>query len=115
MKKKLLVAEDESTIRLLIRKAVGDRFHMEEADNGTTALAKARRDEYDCVITDVKMPGMDGLELLVSLRRLSPRPKVIVMTGSGRECLLSAKAQGAYSVLEKPFGVDELMATLSGI
>ena len=115
MKKKLLIAEDQEPIRLLIKKVLGDRFHLEEADNGRTALAKAKKGEYDCVITDVQMPGMNGLDLLVSLRKLKPQAKVIVMTGSGPETLLFAKANGAYSVLAKPFGVDELIATLSGI
>lgn len=115
MKKKLLIAEDEEIIRLLIKKALGDSFEMEEADNGRTALAKAQSAEFDCVITDVKMPGMNGLELLERLKKIKPGAKVIVMTGSGPEILLSAKAGGAYSVLEKPFGMDELMATVSGI
>ena len=115
MKKKLLIAEDEKIIRLLIKKALGDRFDFEEAENGRAALAKAQSNEFDCVITDVKMPGMDGLELLTSLRRIKPEAKVIVMTGSGPELLLSAKAGGAYSTLEKPFGINELMATVSGI
>lgn len=115
MKKKLLVAEDEEVIRLLIKKAVGDRFQMEEADNGATALAKAKSTEYDCVLTDIQMPGLDGLELLVSLKKAKPRTRVIVMTGSGDEFLDSARSRGADSVLEKPFGVDELMASLSGI
>jgi len=115
MKKKLLVAEDEEVIRLLIKKAVGDRFHMEEAANGMAALAKAKSIEYDCVLTDIQMPGMNGLELLVSLKKARPRVKVIVMTGSGDEFLNFARSRGADSVLEKPFGVDELMASLSGI
>lgn len=115
MKKRLLIAEDEEIIRLLIKKALGDRFDYEEADNGRAALAKAEKDEFDCVITDVKMPEMDGLELLDGLRRIQSKAKVIVMTGSGRELLRSAKAGGAFSTLEKPFGVAELMATVSGI
>ena len=115
MKKRLLIAEDEEIIRLLIKKALGDHFELEEADNGWTALAKAQSDEFDCVITDVKMPGMNGLELLDRLKKIKPEAKVIVMTGSGPDIRLSAKASGAYSVLAKPFGMDELMVTVSGI
>jgi CheY-like chemotaxis protein len=84
---------------------------------GRAALAAADATAFDLVLTDVLMPDMDGIEILRAFARRSPRPKLIVMTGSsnmlGMDFLAIAPALGADGVIAKPFRAKALAATVA--
>lgn len=90
------------------------------ASNGADALASYRAQPVDLVITDILMPGTDGIELILALRALTPPPRVLAMSGGSRNyprdfTLGSAVRQGADAILNKPFTRAELEAALKSL
>ena len=83
--KRVLIVDDEPIVRRFISLCLQGRYITEEAEDGEKALSKAVRRQYDCVITDVQMPRMDGLSLLEEIKKRAPRTAVIVMSGAGEE------------------------------
>lgn len=108
---KVLIAEDEDITRKHIVKALRDEeYEAEDADNGVDALARIEADDFDVLIADIKMPRMDGLELLSKVKEVSPETEVIVITGFGSiSSAVDAMKKGADDYLPKPFDLDELV------
>jgi len=102
--KSILVAEDDPTTRYLLRnvlKAAG--FAVATADDGSAALGKLRKKQFDLLLTDIWMPGLNGLELMARLRQEAIRPKVVVMTSDDTpETMLRAVREQAYHYVTKP-------------
>lgn len=102
--KSILVAEDDPTTRYLLRsvlKAAG--FAVATAGDGSSALEKLRKNKFDLLLTDIWMPGLNGLELMARLRQEAIRPKVVVMTSDDTpETVLRAVREQAYQYLMKP-------------
>jgi CheY-like chemotaxis protein len=113
--KNILIVDDEPVVRRLIRKSLRGRYRTEEAENGEKALSKAKRGDYDCVITDVRMPRMDGLSLLAEIKKRKPKTMVIVMSCNGELYSGLAMERGASGFLSKPFLVDTLYAALQHV
>lgn len=89
-------------------------YDVETASDGRVALQKISADQPVAVITDVVMPGMNGLELLGAVRLDRPGMPVIVLTGQGSlETLLRASREGAYAFLRKPVDVGQLRSVLT--
>ena len=106
---KILVIDDEPGIRdlldtLLTRKG----FHVVVADSGQKGLEMVRRQQFDVVVLDLKMPGMDGLTVLQQVRSLSPAQPVIILTGAGTETEQQVRALGASEFVEKAFSLHLL-------
>lgn len=107
----LLLVEDEP----LLRQRAAERlraagYAVEEAEDGTSGLAKASSTSFDIVITDLIMPRMDGLELLTHLQELPHAPEVIVCTSAGTvENAVAALKLGAFDFVVKPYEPDELL------
>src|SRR5437879_3896697 len=103
---RVLVVDDESTMRYTVR-GILEHLQLEvvEAVDGLDALKKLEEGDYQLVVTDIQMPGMDGLELLKKIRELpAPQPKVVVMTAHGSERhAADAIKLGAYDYFKKPF------------
>lgn len=110
--KRVLIVDDEPVMRRLISTWLRGRYITDEAEDGENALSKTWHTDYDCVITDVQMPRMDGLLLLGAIKRLRPCTTVIVMSGLAEMYAAAALAQGASSVLSKPFRADALNSAL---
>lgn len=113
--KRVLVAEDEKTLRVplagFLRSAGADVLAVED---GAEAIRALRRQAYDLVITDVRMPGADGLEVLRVARELHPQCKVIVITAfASIDTAVAALRLGANDYLVKPFRFAELEAKLA--
>ena len=108
---RVLVAEDEEITRKhIINTLREENFEVEGADNGADALGLISSDNFDVLIADIKMPKMDGLELLSRVKQESPETEVIIITGFGSiNSAVEAMKKGAFDYLPKPFDLDELM------
>jgi two-component system, NtrC family, response regulator AtoC len=109
----ILVVDDEPALRFALREVLEEDHHaVLEAASVDDALA--RHETADAVITDLAMPGRDGMELLAELRRRDPSLPVIMLTARGSErTAVAALKAGAYDYLCKPFDVDEVSAAVS--
>jgi two-component system response regulator (stage 0 sporulation protein F) len=108
--KKVLVVDDQYGIRILIKEVFSkDNITIFQAANGQQALEIIGQEDPDLILLDMKMPGMDGLELLRRLQMVSCRSKVIMMTAYGElDMLDEATKLGALAHFTKPFDIEEL-------
>lgn len=109
---KVWIIDDDRSIRWVLEKAlVQEGFDTEAFEEGRSALSRLNREQPDAIITDIRMPGMDGLTLLGRIREGFPQLPVIVMTAhSDLDSAVSSYQGGAFEYLPKPFDVDEAMA-----
>jgi CheY-like chemotaxis protein/anti-sigma regulatory factor (Ser/Thr protein kinase) len=115
MNSRILIADDDPDIHELLLSALrGMDCHVDCVASGEEALARLRSERYDLVISDVMMPGLDGLELLHRIREESPATPVVVMTAQNTsENLIRSIRENAYAYFSKPFSppaVAELVA-----
>lgn len=108
--KKILVVDDQYGIRLLLKEVFSkENLHIFQASNGKQALEIIRSERPDLILLDMKMPGMDGLELLRRLRQIDAKVKVIMMTAYGElDMVAEASRLGALTHFTKPFDIEEL-------
>jgi DNA-binding NtrC family response regulator len=113
----ILVVEDGQSQREILRDFLREEgFPVSEAENGEGALAKLREDHFDLVLTDYKMPGMDGMALLQAAKQLNPEVDVVMMTAFGTvETAVSAMKAGASDYISKPIDLDELILLIDRI
>jgi DNA-binding NtrC family response regulator len=106
--------DDEFEMAAMIADELGDRGYRAVAlKSGREALLRLRREPYDALVTDLRMPEIDGLQLLRISRHLDPSRPVIVMTGHGAiDTAIEADRQGAYHYLTKPFSLSTLVHLL---
>ncbi len=108
---RILLAEDDEIMRITLydrlRKKKG--WQVDDAENGTDALAMINKNAYHLVISDIRMPGLDGISLMEQIKRLSPATDVILMTayGSVTDAVTCLKS-GAADYILKPFDMDDL-------
>ncbi|MDT8368966.1 MAG: sigma-54 dependent transcriptional regulator [Longimicrobiales bacterium] len=109
---RILIVDDEEGLReALADKLRADGFEVETADSAETALARVNRVDPDLVLTDLRMPGISGLELTARLRENRPRTDVIVMTGhEDMSSAVDAMKAGAFDYLVKPVRLAEVTA-----
>ena len=106
----ILIVDDEAQIRRLIRRIL-ERcgYRTDEVENGRQALEFLQSEPVDLVVTDLRMPDVDGLELLERCRALYPNTDVIMLTGFGTiQTAVYAMRQGALDYMTKPFSAAEL-------
>jgi len=106
------IIDDDDSIRWVLQKALeGAGFIVTSFDNANTILAKLKQEQPDAIITDVRMPGIDGLELLSLLSSDHPDLPVIIMTAhTDLDSAVSAYKGGAFEYLPKPFDIDDAIA-----
>lgn len=111
----LLVVEDEDSFRTLLETRLARKgFHVVTAACGEVALNMAREHLFDLALVDVRLPDMNGIQVLRALRELQPPPEVLMMTGHGTiETAIEAMRQGAYHYLTKPLDLKELEVVLA--
>ena len=115
---KILVVDDEVSIREMIQKGLSQMggFNVEIAQNGAEAIEKIEKDVFDLVLTDLKMPEMDGLELLKNIKGTRPEVMVILMTAYGSiETAVEAMKMGANDYITKPIDLDHLLLHISKV
>ncbi len=110
-RERILVVDDHVEMGRLLADQLGDHgFGVEVAQGGEEALKKARAQLFDLVITDLRMAGVDGLDVLAGVKAQSPDTPVILMTAfGGVETAVEAIKRGAYHYLTKPFRLDEVL------
>ena len=111
---KILVVDDEPGIRdLLSYELCFHDYQVVTAVNGEEALEKVRKEKFDLVISDIKMPRMGGIEMLDAIKKINPDIEVIMSTGYGTiETAVNAMKMGAYDFVQKPFNLDEIFAII---
>jgi len=118
-KKSILLVDDEMYFRASLRDVLeNEGFHVVEAENGIEAKKLLEDMVFDIVITDILMPEMDGLELLVGLRSRNLPTRVITMSGGGRlgaelYLRLSGIHDAVHTSLTKPFTIEQMLGAIS--
>jgi DNA-binding NtrC family response regulator len=115
MKRSILVVDDEQDMLDLLKRSLEPDLdcRVEPASSGEAALKRLAGESFDLVLADIKMPGMDGLELLEIIKRKNPEQTVVMMTAFGQvETAVAAMKSGAYDFITKPFEHDALLLRL---
>lgn len=115
---KILVVDDEAPLREVLRKGLSQlgKYAVETAANGREALDKIEGDVYDIVLSDMKMPEMDGLDLLKAIKGTRPEIMVIMLTAFGSiETAVEAMRAGANDYITKPVDFNDLLVRISRV
>lgn len=110
----ILLVEDEEYIRENLSEILGMHgHHVDVAATGESGVEMVRKKEYDIVLTDLRLPGMDGIEVVRNVKTINPDAACIILTGYATvETAVEAMRVGAFTYLKKPFGKDELLVTI---
>ncbi|ALC14953.1 DNA-binding transcriptional response regulator, NtrC family [Desulfuromonas soudanensis] len=110
MTPRILVAEDEEIMRITVLDHLRSQgWSVEEAATGSAALELVKKNRYELILSDIRMPGLDGEKLLAEVKRLAPRTEVIMMTAHGStDNAVACLRQGAADYILKPFDLDDL-------
>ena len=110
MNTRILVAEDEEIMRITVLDHLRHQgWRVDAATNGAEALELVKKNSYDLILSDIRMPSLDGEKLLLEVKRLAPRTEVILMTAHGNtEGAVNCLKQGAADYILKPFDLDDL-------
>ena len=111
---KILLVEDDPAIVVTLSRVLTDEgYEVSVEKRGDTGLERAKNETFDVVVTDLKLPGISGLEIVRALRAARPRLPIILMTAHGTtETAIEATQSGAYDYLVKPFEIPELLGLL---
>lgn len=107
---RLLVVDDEPIVGKRLKQVFGKiGFEIETFTDSASALAAMAEKSFDIVVTDLKMEGIDGIEVLKRVRAMNPETRVIIITGyASPDTAELAQQQGVFAFLAKPFRLDEL-------
>lgn len=114
----ILVIDDDELVRILVRETlVAEGHDVATAPDGSRGLAMLESTRYDLLVTDIVMPEVDGLETIMTARRIAPDMRIIAMSGGGNwlapdKCLGMSQKLGAVCALPKPISPDELADTV---
>ena len=114
---RILIVDDEKVqLEILEGFLVKQGYEATAAEDGQRALEKFKNGSFDAVLTDYRMPGMDGIQLLREVRRLQPEAVVVIMTAYGTVgTAVAAMKEGAYDYLTKPIDLDELLLLIQRV
>ncbi|CAM2006492.1 sigma-54-dependent transcriptional regulator [Acanthopleuribacter pedis] len=107
---RILVVDDDDGMRLAMAETLKrKRYQVDTAEDGATGLSMVTKHSYQALITDLRMPGMTGLELLAEVKKASPATEVLLVTAYGTiPTAVEAMKYGAYDFIQKPFSAKEL-------
>jgi DNA-binding NtrC family response regulator len=110
----ILVVEDDQAMRDMLREALeDDGYAVEAVGGGRAGVERVRKGGIDLVISDVKMPDLDGLDMLREIKAISPSPHVITITAFGSiDTAIRAVKLGAFDYITKPFEIDQLILSV---
>jgi DNA-binding NtrC family response regulator len=115
--KSLLVIDDEKLVRWTIQQIMGkENFRVVSASDGDEAMELIKQNRFDVIITDLVMPGRDGIDVAKWIKKLHPETKVIMITAYGYSLDKDeARKAGISFFLDKPFQVDEVKRAVSQV
>lgn len=114
-RERVLVVDDEPDLLAILAFLLEDEgYSVATASSGVEAVERARGEHFDVVVTDLKMPGMDGLEVLAEIGRVDPETRSMVMTGFVSEETRTLLDSQGYPYLLKPFEIEEIVALMKG-
>ncbi|WP_298352345.1 sigma-54 dependent transcriptional regulator [uncultured Dokdonia sp.] len=113
---KILIIEDEAAIRRVLTKILSEEskeYQVEEAGDGLEGINKIREEDYDLVLCDIKMPKMDGVEVLEAARKLKPEVPMVMISGHGDlDTAVNTMRLGAFDYISKPPDLNRLLNTV---
>lgn len=113
---KILVIEDEAAIRRVLVKILSEEnktYQLEEAEDGLAGIEKIKDEEYDLVLCDIKMPKMDGIEVLEAIKKIKPEVPVVMISGHGDlDTAVNTMKLGAFDYISKPPDLNRLLNTV---
>ena len=113
---KILVIEDETSIRRVLTKILSEEnssYEVDEAVDGLSGYEKIKQTDYDLVLCDIKMPKMDGVELLEAVKKIKPEIPMVMISGHGdMETAIQAMRLGAFDYISKPPDLNRLLNTV---
>lgn len=111
---KILIVDDEMAIRRTLKEILEfEKYEVDEATDGLDCTAKLKKEQYDVVLMDIKMPKMDGMEALERVQLIAPDTPVIMISGHGTiETAVEAVKKGAFDYISKPPDLNRLLITL---
>lgn len=116
MNSKILIIEDESSIRRVLKKILteeDDKYEVEEAEEGLTGMEMIKDKDYDLVLCDIKMPRMDGIEVLEATMKIKPDTHIVMISGHGDlETAVECMKKGAFDYISKPPDLNRLLNTV---
>lgn len=113
---KILIIEDESAIRRVLVKILSeenDTYMVDEAEDGLAGIEKIKKDDFDLVLCDIKMPKMDGVEVLEAIKKIKPETPVVMISGHGDlDTAVNTMRLGAFDYISKPPDLNRLLNTV---
>ena len=113
---KILIIEDEAAIRRVLVKILSeenDTYQVDEAEDGVVGLEKIKNNDYDLVLCDIKMPKMDGVEVLEEVKKIKPEIPMVMISGHGdMETAIHTMRLGAFDYISKPPDLNRLLNTV---
>lgn len=113
---KILIVEDEAAIRRVLVKILSeenDTYQVEEAEDGLAGIEKIKKEDYDLVLCDIKMPKMDGVEVLEAVKKIKPETTMVMISGHGDlDTAVNTMRLGAFDYISKPPDLNRLLNTV---
>jgi DNA-binding NtrC family response regulator len=113
---KILVIEDEAAIRRVLVKILSeenDAYKVDEAEDGLTGIEKIKNDDFDLILCDIKMPKMDGVEVLEAVKKIKPETPIVMISGHGDlDTAVNTMRLGAFDYISKPPDLNRLLNTV---
>ena len=113
---KILIIEDEAAIRRVLVKILSeesDTYHVEEAEDGLEGVKKIKKEDYDLILCDIKMPKMDGVEVLEAVKKIKPEIPIVMISGHGDiDTAVNTMRLGAFDYISKPPDLNRLLNTV---
>lgn len=113
---KILIIEDEAAIRRVLVKILSeenDKYEVDEAEDGLVGIEKIKKEDYDLVLCDIKMPKMDGVEVLEAVKKIKPEIPMVMISGHGDlDTAVNTMRMGAFDYISKPPDLNRLLNTV---
>lgn len=116
-KTKILYVDDEEALRILVKSQLAlEGFDMDTADDGDTALEMLKNKNYDLILLDIRMPRVDGIEVLKNLKQSGSKTRVIMLTAvTELSSAIDAVKLGANDYITKPYDIEDLLGCISRV
>jgi len=115
-KHKILIVDDEQSLVYVLKKLLEDEFNIDTASDGEEALSHIKKNEYFAIFLDIRIPKINGMDVLSYTRKLDVKPNVIIMTAQNTMVnAIDAMKQGAYDYITKPFELEEILGIIEKI